>query len=229
MKKGIFIVIDGSDGSGKATQAKLLIEHMKQEGLAVETISFPQYGQKSAGPLEKYLSGTYGSASEVGPYQTSVLFAVDRFDAAPKIHGWLESGINVVADRYVGSNMGHQGSKIDDPDERKKYFLWNEQFEHDLMGIPKPDLNIVLHVPTNISEQLIAKRDAAGGQKHDLKKDVHESDPEHLKRTEQAYLELAQLYDYFQLIECIENESLLPPDEIHHRIWQIITSQINLF
>ncbi len=228
MKKGNFIVIDGTDGSGKATQTKLLVERMRRENLLVETISFPQYGKKSAGPLEEYLSGAYGEADDVGPYAASVLYAVDRFDAAGKIKKWLESGINVIADRYVGSNMGHQGSKIEDAAERQKYFEWNEHFEHEIMGSPKPNLNIVLHIPYQVSLELMSARTAAHGEKHQLKHDIHESNPDHLRRAEVSYLHLVDLYDYFKMIECLESGKLLPPETIHENVWQLINSQLKL-
>ncbi len=228
MKKGIFIVIDGQDGTGKATQTKLLVERMRQEGLPIETISFPQYKNQSAGPLKEYMSGAYGSAEDVSPYQASVLYAVDRFDASKKIRNWLESGINIIADRYVGSNMGHQGSKIADHKERQKYFDWNSEFEHELMDLPKPDMNIVLQIPVEISLELMEKRTQAGGQKHDLKKDIHEMDPNHLKQTAAAYLDLVDYIDYFHGVQCVENNLLLSPDEIHKRIWKKITQTLNL-
>ncbi|MFH1711934.1 MAG: thymidylate kinase [Patescibacteria group bacterium] len=228
MQKGVFIVIDGTDGSGKATQTKLLVEKMKQEGLRVETISFPQYGKKSAGCVEEYLAGTYGSAQEVGPYRTSVFYAVDRFDASKKIQTWLESGSHVVCDRYVGANMGHQGSKILDPAERKKFFAWAIAFEHDLMGIPKPDLNLILHIPSELTLELMHRREQTEGSKHGLEHDVHEADPGHLAAAEQAYLDIAEQFENFHLVECIEKDELMTPEAIHQKIWKKINSLTSL-
>src|SRR3990172_11995897 len=108
--KGKLIVIDGTDGSGKATQTKLLIKRLKKEGSKTAALEFPQYGAKSAGLIENYLAGLYGTADEVGPYRASVFYAVDRYDASQKIRRWLTEGRVVVADRYVTANMGHQGS-----------------------------------------------------------------------------------------------------------------------
>jgi len=219
MPRGAFIVIDGTDGSGKATQTKLLVERLRAEGKAVETISFPQYGQKSCGPVEEYLSGKYGSASDVGPYRASVLYAVDRFDASSKIQGWLDQGSVVVADRYVGSNMGHQGSKIADPEERKRFFDWEMHLEHDLFGIPRPDVNVVLHVPSAISHELMKNRES----KHGLKQDVHEQDPHHLRLAEEAYLDMTRQFETFQLIECVEQGALLSPERVHDKVWSIVS------
>lgn len=220
--RGVFIVIDGTDGSGKATQTKLLIDHMNMEGYPVETISFPQYKKKSCGPVEEYLSGAYGSAHEVGPYRSSILYAVDRFDASQTIRCWLESGKNVVADRYVGSNMGHQGSKISDPKERGKFFEWEMELEHEIFGIPRPDINVILHMPAEIAQELMHERDARGGSKHGLKKDIHESDPRHLKAAEAAYLDMAERFETFFLVECVVDGKLLPAKTIHERVWSLV-------
>jgi len=216
--RGAFIVIDGTDGSGKATQTKLLVERLKKEKKKVETISFPQYGQKSCGLVEEYLSGKYGSAGEVGPYRASVFYAVDRFDASQKIRCWLESGVIVVADRYVGSNMGHQGSKISDPAERMKFFEWEMHLEHEVFGIPRPDVNVVLHVPSAIAGELMKNR----ASKHGLKTDVHEADPRHLAAAEEAYLDMTKRFETFQLVECVENGTLLSPERVHEYVWQLV-------
>ncbi|HDH07740.1 MAG TPA: thymidylate kinase, partial [Candidatus Moranbacteria bacterium] len=146
MKIGKFIVIDGTDGSGKATQTKLLVERLKNDGHDVEIADFPQYGKKSAGLIEKYLNGKYGSAEEVGPYRASIFYACDRYDASFKIRKAVEEGKIVISNRYVTANMGHQGGKIKDPEERKKYFNWLYNLEYETFSIPRPDLNIILHV-----------------------------------------------------------------------------------
>jgi len=217
--QGRFIVIDGTDGSGKATQTELLVARLKREGLPVETIAFPKYGDKSAGAVEEYLRGKYGQAQDVTAQQASVLYAVDRFDAAPQIRAWLAQGTHVIADRYVGSNMGHQGSKISDPEERTAFFQWDMQFEHELMGIPKPDINIVLHVPAEMSMNLMKDR----ALKSHLEKDIHEEDLEHLRAAEQAYIDMTNQFDTFVRIECVENGELLSRELIHKRIWNTIT------
>ena len=220
-KQGILLVIDGTDGSGKATQTKLLVNRLEKEGRPVKTISFPQYGTKSAGPVEEYLEGKYGSAHEIGPYRASALYAVDRFDASFKIRKWLDEGFIVIADRYVGSNMGHQGGKITSPEERKKFFEWAMQFEHEFFGIPRPTKNIVLFVPTEISQELARKRNEESGNDHTLSKDIHESDETHLKAASDTYLDLTNIYKEFHLIRCTHEQTLLSREEIHERIWEV--------
>jgi len=218
-----FIVIDGTDGSGKATQSRLLVERLKKEGFEVATFSFPQYGAKSAGPTEEYLAGKYGSAVEVGPYRGSFFYAIDRYDASFKIRAALSEGKVVVSDRYVGSNLGHQGGKIHEAEERLKFFKWDDDLEHNLFNIPRPDINIVLHVPPEISQKL---SDSAS--KNGVSHDIHETNFQHLKDAETAYLEIVNIFENFKLIECVENGEYLSPEKIHEKVWQIINPILKL-
>src|SRR5688572_8863017 len=107
MKRGKFIVIEGTDGSGKKTQFELLVKRLKKAGHKVATFDFPQYGTPSAYFVEQYLNGHYGSIKETGPYRASLFYALDRFDAAPHIQAALAEGTMVICNRYVASNMGH--------------------------------------------------------------------------------------------------------------------------
>jgi len=228
---GKLIVIDGTDGSGKGTQTEILIKRLQQNGYNVATTDFPQYGQKSAGPIEEYLNGKYGTAQEVGPYRASMLYAIDRYDASFLMKKWLEEGKIIVSNRYVSANMGHQGSKIQNPEERKKYLEWLYNLEYNMFEIPKPDLNLILHVQSDIAYELIAKKDdreyLAG-----KKRDIHEADINHLKQAEQVYLDIAQTFDDFKLVECTENGQIMTREQISDLIWQQIEpvlSQPKLF
>ena len=221
MQRGLFIMIEGTDGSGKGTQTDILVDRLRKEKVEVEQISFPQYGEPSAFLVEEYLNGKYGSAEEVGPYKASILYATDRFAAAPKIKQWLKEGKIVIANRYVASNMGHQGGKIKDIDERKKYFDWNYNLEYEILEIPRPTVNLILHVTPEISQQLVDKKEERQYLKG-KKRDIHEDDLNHLADAEQAYVEIAKTYPEFKLIECVEDDSILPPEQIHAIIWEEI-------
>lgn len=211
-------MIEGTDGSGKGTQTEFLVERFQKEGYSVEQIHFPQYGERSAAMVEDYLNGKFGTAEEVGPYRASIFYAVDRYAASPQIRSWLEAKKIVIANRYVGSNMGHQGGKIPDTEERKKYFDWNYNLEYNLFQIPKPDVNIILHVKPEISQKLV---DQKGDREYlqGKKRDIHEDDINHLKNAESAYLQMAQMYPEFELIECVENEMILSKEVIHEKVW----------
>ena len=146
--RGKFIVFEGIDGSGKATQVKLLKEHLEREGFKVEKIDFPRHGENPAFFVDKYLTGKYGTAEEVGPYRGSIFYALDRYDASFKINDWLKEGKIVLIDRYVASNIGHQGGKITDKEERKKFFRWLYDLEYNIFKIPRPDFTFILCPPS---------------------------------------------------------------------------------
>ncbi len=216
-------MIEGTDGSGKTVQTELLRDHFVKEGQSVEVVSFPRYGQKSAIMVEEYLNGALGQANEVTAKQASILYAVDRFAAKKQIQDWISEGKIVISNRYVGSNMGHQGGKMTDRDERRKFFEWNYDLEFKIFQIPRPDISIILHVRPETTEKLINQRAEA----QHRTKDIHEKDLNHLKNAETAYLHIAEIFPEFQLIECEEGEKLLSTEEIHAKIWDIIQGKLN--
>ena len=227
---GKFVVLEGLDGSGKSTQTKLLIKRLKREGHKVATIDFPRHGEKSSWLVDEYLRGKYGTAEEVGPYRGSIFYACDRYDAGFKIRKWLKDGKIVIADRYLASNIGHQGGKIKDKKERKKYFDWLYHFEYKILEIPKPDCNLILKTSPALSLKLankitdkekIARRKAYLGRSD--KKDIHEGDRKHLENTLKSYLHAVKEFPKeFKVIECIENDKLLAPEIIHEKIWKLV-------
>jgi dTMP kinase len=212
---GKFIVIEGTDGTGKTTQVKLLAETLSSYNYDGVVFDFPQYTNVSSALLENYLKGVYG---ELGPEAASILYAVDRFDASFSVREHLEQGRVVLANRYVSSNAGHQGAKIFDAQERIKFFKWLDHLEYTTFNIPRPDLTIILHLPVQMSLDLIAKGHAAKGTTPDL----HDQDQNHLERAEQVYLEIAELFPNTKLVECAEDGRLLSPQEIHAKVWELV-------
>jgi dTMP kinase len=228
MKRGTFIVIEGTDGSGKSEQFKRLVARARRAGKKVFTFDFPQYGKPSAHFVKEYLNGKYGTWREVGPYRASVFYAVDRFDIAPTIRKALASGAVVIANRYATSNMGHQGAKLVRAGERKKLFRWLDEFEYRIMGIPRPDMVVVLHVPAATAQRLVdrkGRREYVNGKK----RDIHEADITHLERAERTYLEMVKMFPKeFRLIECVERGELLSIDAIHDRVWKIVRRSLKV-
>ncbi len=221
MNKGKLIVIDGTDGSGKATQTNILVTRLKKKGYKVALVDFPRYGERSATLVEDYLNGKFGTAEEVGPYRSSIFFAVDRYVASLQVRTWLRDGYIVIANRYVTANMGHQGGKIHDAKKRKKFFRWLDTLEFGLFGIPRPDATIILHVPAAIAQTFVDKkgyRQYVSGTKRDL----HEADLAHLRAAEKTYLEIADLLPKTQLIECADGDHILKREEIHRKIWNTV-------
>ncbi len=225
-QEGKFLVLEGPDGSGKTEQFKLLAARLEHEGYPLATFDFPQYERGSSFFVREYLNGVYGGWREVGPRKTSIFYALDRFDAAPKIREANAQGKLVLSNRYVASNLGHQGAKLP-TSEQKEFFEWDYRFEFVELGIPHPDLNIILHVPAEVSFKLIEKK----GRREYLrgaKKDVHEEDINHLKAAEQAYLLVAKLWpEEYTVIECTRGEQLLPIREIHERIWETVKKKLS--
>jgi len=222
---GKFIVIDGTDGSGKTTQLELLKAKLENEGYLVGVADFPQYNTKSAGPIEEYLSGKYGKADEVDAYKASIFYATDRYDASFKIRQWLAEGRIVLANRYTSANMGHQGGKIDNPLERRVFFNWLDNLEYKILEIPRPNLSIILHVESSIAQKLAQKRareDWVG-----KTNDIHENNLQHLQKAEQVYLEIANGFPNFQLISCTKNNEILSREEISLLVWLTVKKLIN--
>lgn len=219
-----FIVIEGSDGSGKTEQVKKLLELLRARGFDWLTVDFPQYDRQSAHFVKRYLKGDYGSVDEVSPEKASIFYALDRFDASPEIRRALGLGMLVVANRYVASNLAHQGAKIKDLAEREKFFKWEHELEYGIFGIPKPDINIVLHVPAETSFELASRRDQGKlGYLEHGKKDIHEGNLEYLRKAEAVYLHLVDAFpEDFVIVECAPGGKLLSLDEIHEKIWAIV-------
>lgn len=212
-RAGIFIVIEGTDGAGKSTQFKLLGERLRQAGHDVVTFKFPRYDEQSSYFVREYLAGNYGSADDVGPYTASLFYALDRYAAGSAIRGALDAGKIVLVDRYVGSNMAHQGTKFHHADERRGYFIWLDNLEFEMLHIPRPDLNLVLRVPAETSQELLEKTEK--------KRDIHETNLEHLKRAVDVYDDLCQLFPKdFSRIDCVRNDKLLSIETINNLLWE---------
>ena len=224
-QRGLFLVIEGSDGSGKSTQYKLLLERFKAAGHDVKDIKFPRYEEDASYFVRKYLKGEYGGADELGPYTPSLFYALDRYDGGKQIQQWLDEGAIVLADRYIGANKAHQGNKIDTPEARQAYYTWLDQLEFQMLGIPRPNLNIVLTVPPETAQALIRKR----GDNQAV--DIHDGDPEHLKRATATYQELCQLYpNEYAHIDCTFEGELMSIPAINNLIWERIQPMLkNVF
>ncbi len=211
-----FIVIDGTDGSGKATQTGLLKKKLEEAGKKVSVFDFPRYGNPSARLIEEYLNGEFGSADEVNPKAASILYAIDRFAAKKDMQ--QAEGI-IICNRYVSANQGHQAGKIADPKKRKEFLDWLDDLEYGIFGIPRPDLNIFLDVPPEIGQTLVdkkGKRDYTDG------RDIHEQDIDHLRNAYDAYHELCKGSGWTR-VECVEDGRLLDKDSVAKRVWEKVS------
>lgn len=219
--QGLFIAIEGSDGSGKGTQFKLLSERLKAEGYDVATYDFPQYESESSHFVREYLNGNYGTQEELGPYTPSLFFALDRFSAAQKIQADLEAGKVVLSNRFTGSSMAHQGTQFKTKAERQTFFQWLDQLEFGMLQIPRPDQNIVLLVPAEIAQRLVDKKEVRNYTKR--KRDIHEADLSHLTKAVEVYQQLCETFpENFSLVDCTKKDELMSIPTINNLIWERI-------
>lgn len=223
MKKGKLIVIDGSDGSGKATQTRLLIARLSKEGYTVKTLDFPQYEANFFGKLiGECLTGEYGDFIAIDPHLGSVLYAADRFESKPKIEGWLKKGYVVVLDRYVSSNQIHQGGKIMNPKRQKEFLTWLDQMEHGIFGLPRPNLIVYLDVPTAISQSLLRAEDQKQKKVYmkRRKTDLAETNVIHQAASRANALKLVKKLNHWTKIDCVRQGVLLSREQIAEKVWQ---------
>lgn len=218
--KGKIIVVEGTDCSGKETQSKLLEERLNSIGKKCVRFDFPNYES----PTGRIIGGAYLGRPEIGPsffkegavnvepHVVCLYYAADRKYAMPEIEKYLNDDYYVILDRYTTSNLAHQGSKIHDKDERFNMYQWIDKLEYWLLGLPKPDKTIFLHVPLENTLELRKNRKSI---------DEHEKSPEYLKRAEESYLELSELYNWDK-IECIRNNKLRSVEDINNEIMKII-------
>jgi dTMP kinase len=226
-EKPIYLVIEGIDGAGKETQTRLLKEYLKSLGKNVITQSFPNYGTDGCKPVQMYLDGKLSkTANEVNAYQSSVLFAVDRFCTMTQLIKNITKDSVVVFDRYVSSNMLHQGGKIHNDEDLEKYLKWLENFEFEVMKIPRPDKIFFLSVPPEISMELIKKRK---GLKSQTEKDIQESDENHLKNAYNTGMKISKMFGW-EIIDCVDKEKnqMRTKEDISKEIQQKVNQILNI-
>ena len=216
---GKLIVIEGTDGSGKSTQFRLLSERLQQDGIAFQRLVFPRYDQESSALIRMYLGGQFGTKpTDVNAYAASAFYAVDRYASYKSDWGaWYESGGLVLSDRYTTSNAVHQASK--EPEEAQGTFLqWLYDFEYEKMGLPRPDLVIYLDVPTEYTEKLLRHRE----QDTNTQADIHEKDMQYLATCRKTGRPAADYYGW-TVIHCVENGAMRSMEDIHREIYEKVT------
>ena len=215
---GKLIVFEGTDGSGKATQARLLCQRLEREGIPYQEIDFPRYGKPSAAMVQEYLDGNLGKKpGDVNAYAASLFFSMDRYASYKQDWGdFYEAGGLIVADRYTTSNAVHQASKLPES-ERKVYLDWLFDLEYRLLGLPKPDLVIYLDMPTEITEQMMRRREQTTG----THADIHEQDEAYLKNCRANAKEIVKACGW-SVVDCAEDEKPRTPEDIHAQVYQLV-------
>lgn len=217
--KGKLIIIDGSDGSGKATQSLKLFQRLQEEGYKVKKVEFPDYNSDSSALIKMYLNGSFGSdPNDVNPYVASSFYAVDRYASyVTKWKQFYEEGGIILSDRYTTSNMVHQAAKIEDEAEKEKFLDWLWDYEFNLFGLPIPDAVVFLDVPAEYSRKLMEERlnKFTGTEK----KDIHESNMDFLQHSYNNAKQIAEKYKW-KTINCVKDNSMYSIDEIHEKVYE---------
>jgi len=219
------IDIEGIDGSGKGTQASLLTKFLRDRGYSVELLSFPRYGKTTfAHGIADFLNGRFGSLDQVDPFLVSLLYAGDRLESRDWI---LELSMNhdvLVLDRYVPSNMAHQGSKRTGA-EREELLQWINKIEYEIYQLPRPDLVLWLDLPVHLAHERIAAKKPRNYT--EATTDLQESDLNHLAQTRQVYEFLAENQPNWHAIPTVEHERQFNIEEISRRISEIVLDKLS--
>lgn len=217
---GYIIAVEGTDGSGKKTQVDKLYERLVSEGVNVKRVSFPNYDSVSSALVKQYLNGDFGDKDNcLNAYQASVLYAVDRLATYNlELKDFYDNGGVILFDRYVQSNMLHQAGKIENKDDVDKYLDWLEDLEFEKLKLPRPDRIFFLDMPIEYSKKLAESR---GVYKSSTKKDIHESNPDHLIKAYNSGQYVCRKYNWNK-IDCIREDSIKSIDEIHNEIYNVV-------
>ena len=211
---GKVIVIEGLDGSGKATQTERLYELLSARGVQVRRVSFPDYDSPSSALVKMYLNGEFGSdPGDVNGYAAAAFYAVDRYASFKKDWGKAyDDGAVILCDRYATSNAVYQMTKVPQC-EREEYLRWLEELEYDRLGIPRPDLVIYLDVPTDISQSLMSRRYYGD----ESKKDLHERNLAYLAQCGESARYSAMKLNW-NVISCVRDGKMRSIDDISAEI-----------
>lgn len=223
--RGKLIVIEGTDCSGKETQTKMLVKRLEKQDIACVRLCFPNYDS----PTGKIVGGPYlgkdyicdgwfkEGATNVDPKVSALYYAADRKYNVKNIEELINKGINVILDRYVYSNLAHQGGKLEDKKERIDMYNWLDKLEFDLLELPTADIKVFLHMPYEVSCELKKNRDE--------KPDQHELSKHHLIMAENAYKEIADIYS-FKTIECSYNNLPKKIEDINDELYEYVKNNL---
>ena len=215
---GKLIVFEGTDGTGKSTQFALLTKRLQNENVSFRRLQFPQYLEPSSALIRMYLNGEFGeNPNDVNAYAASTFYAVDRFASYQRV--WKNdyaSGGLILSDRYTTSNAVHQASKLP-AGERREYLDWLFDLEYRRLGLPAPDLVLYLDLPTELSEQMLRRRETATG----TQADIHEQDEDYLRACRDNARSIARQLGW-TVVRCDRDGTVRPPEDIHREIWDLV-------
>jgi dTMP kinase len=210
-KRGLLIAVEGIDGSGKQTQARILEQSLVSEGCSVYATAFPQYESWFGTMVGKFLNGEFGSLESVDPRFSALLYAGDRFEAKPRLESALNDGKIVLVDRYVASNLAHQVARAP-ANKRSEFMRWIEHLEYSIYGLPHENLILYLRVPPSQAQKLVAQKKERNytHAKHDLQ----EKSLRHLEDAAEMYdmMSRSRPWATIQCFDAQSNSLRLPED-----------------
>ena len=219
----LLIAIEGIDGSGKGTQASRLVERLDTDGISCSLLSFPRYSETLFGEsIGKFLNGDFGPLEAVAPQLAATLYAGDRFESRGMLLEALATQQVVVCDRYVPSNLAHQGSRVD-RERQNDLIEWIERIEYDVFELPRPDTVVWLDLPPLISQELIRKK--APRDYTDKTVDLQEADLDYQQRVQQLYQSLANSRPHWTRIDALEPDSqqVRSIPQIAEDVWRTVS------
>lgn len=220
----MLIAIEGIDGSGKGTQAKRLQERLRAEGLSCALLSFPRYDETLFGAaIGDYLNGRFGSLEQVHPRLAALLFAGDRFESLPLLMELHAAHRAVVLDRYVASNIAHQGARLSG-EERRMLMDFIGRVEFDVYGVPRPELTLLFDLPVAEAQRLIRQKSARSYT--DRPADLHEADAAYLEAVREVYLELADGREDWHVVNVVRNGNVRSIEEIGEEVAGIALARL---
>jgi dTMP kinase len=224
--RGKLIVLEGIDGSGKHTQLEMLARAMRERGVAHTTIDFPRYDGFFGKMVAQYLNGEFGTLAEVDAHFSALLFAGDRLENKKQLETFLNEGKLVLADRYIASNLAHQGARVA-PRKANEFLRWLERLEYEIYGLPGEDLVIYLRLPAARAQKLVSKKNARSYTRR--RRDLQEANLAHLQAATRIFERLARRRNW-ATVECMEGQSerseLRQPGAIHREIMAVMQSRV---
>jgi dTMP kinase len=223
-RRGKFIVLEGIDGSGKHTQIDLLVRALVSRGVEIAQAGFPNYDGFFGKLVARFLNGDFGELDAVDPHFSALLYAGDRLESKPQLDRDLAEGKTLIADRYIASNLAHQGARTE-PDKQAAFVRWLKQLEYEIYALPHEDLVIYLRVPPAEAQQLVTKK---GKREYtQLERDIQEANIAHLEAASAVYDELAKQPEWVT-IECYDAQAkkLRSPGAIHKDVVAAVESRV---
>jgi dTMP kinase len=222
--RGKFIAIEGIDGAGKRTQIDRLSGAFDARAVPYARYSFPRYESSFGRLVARFLNGEFGRLDAVDAHLSALLYAGDRFEARAELEAALAAGKTVLADRYVGSNLAHQGARVG-PQRREDFISWLKRTEYGIYGLPAEDLVIYLRLPAIEAHRLVSLKST----RHytTLERDLQEADLKHLEQAALVYDRLATEPNWIT-VECFDMTAhqLQPPEEVHRGVMAAVEARL---